>query len=123
MEDSHFTRNGILIAGQDASCPSEPIPVDQQIATSSPSTQVIDITTRAPVNKPPVLSPESQGVVDILRDTLVMAERGELVSIFVAYASADGSPGGAYDGKPSLISHSVNRQLHKFHGNLDFREK
>lgn len=75
-----------------------------------------------PVEASPILSSEAQGIVDILRTALEIAERGQLTSIFIAYADQDGSPGGVFDGKPSSVTYAVSRLMRRFHRQIDERE-
>lgn len=83
---------------------------------------VIPISGQPAGNPSPVLSPDAQGIVDILRTALEIAERGQLTSIFIAYADRDGSPGGVFDGKPSSVTYAVSRLMRRFHRQIDERE-
>lgn len=75
-----------------------------------------------PAGTNPVLSPEAQGIVDILRTALEIAEHGQLTSIFIAYADRDGSPGGVFDGEPGSVTYAVSRLMRRFHRQIDERE-
>lgn len=67
-------------------------------------------------------NPVNHGVVNILRDALAMAERGEIDHVFIAHADKDGGVGGMYDGKPSNVILAAERLMRRLHEYLDRKE-
>lgn len=71
---------------------------------------------------PTVNAEANQGCIDILRDALARAERGEIDHVAVAYTDKDGAPGGTYDGKPSFVIYAMSRLSRRVHAWVDHKE-
>lgn len=64
----------------------------------------------------------SQGVIDILRKALAMAEAGEFHNVVVTYSDRLGQWGRMFDGSPSCLFFAASRFAHEMQIEMDKRE-
>lgn len=65
--------------------------------------------------------PANEGAVHILQQALVRAQRGEIQSVFLAYADGEGTPSGCWDGRTSHLLLAAMRLVRRIHRYLDGR--